>query len=101
MDTEGMQGTGRTNVYDDRIFALASMLSSVLLYNLPETVRPRPLLASCSIATPARAEQIGACRQGACPTLSRESASLAPSTALTVPWYAHDHAVRCRPPSCR
>lgn len=39
MDTEGMQGTGRTNVYDDRIFALASMLSSVLIYNLPETVK--------------------------------------------------------------
>ena len=39
LDTEGMEGTGRTNVYDDRIFALASMLSSVLIYNLPETVK--------------------------------------------------------------
>jgi hypothetical protein len=39
MDTEGMEGTGRTSAYDDRIFALASMLSSVLIYNLPETVK--------------------------------------------------------------
>jgi uncharacterized membrane protein YgcG len=39
MDTEGMEGTGRTSVYDDRIFALASLLSSVLVYNLPETVK--------------------------------------------------------------
>ena len=39
MDTEGMEGTGRTSVYDDRIFALASLLSSVLIYNLPETVK--------------------------------------------------------------
>eukprot|EP01052_Picozoa_sp_SAG31_P031138 SAG31_NODE_3269_length_4478_cov_2.680521_3_plen_258_part_00 len=39
LDTEGMEGTGRTNVYDDRIFALAAMLSSVLIYNLPETVK--------------------------------------------------------------
>ena len=33
----GMEGTGRTSVYDDRIFALASLLSSVLIYNLPFT----------------------------------------------------------------
>ncbi|EFJ35720.1 hypothetical protein SELMODRAFT_438593 [Selaginella moellendorffii] len=39
MDTEGFESIGKSNVYDDRIFALAALLSSVLIYNLPETVR--------------------------------------------------------------
>ena len=29
----------RSDAYDDRIFALSALLSSVLVYNLPETVR--------------------------------------------------------------
>ncbi|CAA6653677.1 unnamed protein product [Spirodela intermedia] len=39
LDTEGFESIGKSNVYDDRIFALATVLSSVLIYNLPETVR--------------------------------------------------------------
>lgn len=39
LDTEGFESIGKSNVYDDRIFALATVMSSVLLYNLPETVR--------------------------------------------------------------
>ncbi|KAJ7558218.1 hypothetical protein O6H91_04G029100 [Diphasiastrum complanatum] len=39
LDTEGFESIGKSNVYDDRIFALAAILSSVLIYNLPETVR--------------------------------------------------------------
>eukprot|EP00268_Persea_americana_P042442 TRINITY_DN4247_c0_g1_i3.p1 TRINITY_DN4247_c0_g1~~TRINITY_DN4247_c0_g1_i3.p1 ORF type:complete len:593 (-),score=119.90 TRINITY_DN4247_c0_g1_i3:352-2130(-) len=39
LDTEGFESIGKSNVYDDRIFALATVLSSVLVYNLPETIR--------------------------------------------------------------
>ncbi|KAF6173414.1 hypothetical protein GIB67_027109 [Kingdonia uniflora] len=39
LDTEGFESIGKSNVYDDRIFALAAVMSSVLVYNLPETIR--------------------------------------------------------------
>ncbi|KAA8543306.1 hypothetical protein F0562_021199 [Nyssa sinensis] len=39
LDTEGFESIGKSNVYDDRIFALATVLSSVLIYNLPENIR--------------------------------------------------------------
>ena len=39
VDTEGFESTGRSNTYDDRIFAVATVLSSLLIYNLPETIR--------------------------------------------------------------
>ncbi|KAG2441877.1 hypothetical protein HXX76_003484 [Chlamydomonas incerta] len=39
VDTEGFESTGKSNSYDDRIFALSALLSSVLVYNLPETIR--------------------------------------------------------------
>lgn len=39
LDTEGFESVGKSSVYDDRIFALATVLSSVLIYNLPETIR--------------------------------------------------------------
>ncbi|KAL2635536.1 hypothetical protein R1flu_007015 [Riccia fluitans] len=39
LDTEGFESIGKSTVYDDRIFALAAIMSSVLIYNLPETVR--------------------------------------------------------------
>lgn len=39
IDTEGFESIGKSNVYDDRIFALATIMSSVLIYNLPETIR--------------------------------------------------------------
>nr|KAJ0207088.1 hypothetical protein LSAT_V11C500237460 [Lactuca sativa] len=41
LDTEGFESIGKSNVYDDRclIFALATVLSSVLIYNFPETIR--------------------------------------------------------------
>ncbi|CAL9088443.1 unnamed protein product [Musa textilis] len=39
IDTEGFENVGNSNVYDDRIFALATLISSVLIYNIPETVR--------------------------------------------------------------
>ncbi len=35
VDTEGFESAGRSNAYDDRIFALSTLLSSVLIYNLP------------------------------------------------------------------
>ena len=43
LDTEGFESTGRADVYDDRIFALSSALSAVLVYNLPETIRESDL----------------------------------------------------------
>ena len=39
IDTEGFESTGQSDAYDDRIFALASVVASVLVYNLPEAVR--------------------------------------------------------------
>ena len=39
VDTEGFEGTGQADVYDDRIFALSVLVSSSLVYNLPETVK--------------------------------------------------------------
>ncbi|KAF3628779.1 putative transcription factor UNE12-like [Capsicum annuum] len=39
LDTEGFESIGKSNVYDDRIFALAAVMSSVLIYNLPETLQ--------------------------------------------------------------
>ncbi|XP_020256134.1 guanylate-binding protein 4 isoform X3 [Asparagus officinalis] len=39
IDTEGFESVGKSNVYDDRIFALATIMSSALIYNLPETIR--------------------------------------------------------------
>ncbi|CAI5989455.1 unnamed protein product [Closterium sp. NIES-65] len=39
LDTEGFESVGKSSVYDDRIFALATVLSSVLIYNLAETVK--------------------------------------------------------------
>lgn len=39
IDTEGFESTGKAAVYDDRIFALSTLFSSLLIYNLPETVR--------------------------------------------------------------
>ncbi|KAG2451674.1 hypothetical protein HYH02_003454 [Chlamydomonas schloesseri] len=39
VDTEGFESTGKSNSYDDRIFALSALLSSLLIYNLPETIR--------------------------------------------------------------
>ncbi|KAH9323924.1 hypothetical protein KI387_018563, partial [Taxus chinensis] len=39
LDTEGFESVGKSSVYDDRIFALATVMSSILIYNLPETVR--------------------------------------------------------------
>mmetsp|Transcript_14826 Transcript_14826/g.47296 ORF Transcript_14826/g.47296 Transcript_14826/m.47296 type:complete len:530 (+) Transcript_14826:150-1739(+) len=39
VDTEGFESTGKADVYDDRIFALSAIISSVLIYNLPETVK--------------------------------------------------------------
>uniref|UniRef100_A0A1D1ZEI7 Guanylate-binding protein 4 n=1 Tax=Anthurium amnicola TaxID=1678845 RepID=A0A1D1ZEI7_9ARAE len=39
LDTEGFESVGKSSVYDDRIFALATIMSSVLIYNLPETIR--------------------------------------------------------------
>jgi len=39
IDTEGFEGTGQADVYDDRIFALSVLVSSTLVYNLPETVK--------------------------------------------------------------
>lgn len=39
VDSEGFESTGQSDVYDDRIFALSALISSVLIYNLPETVK--------------------------------------------------------------
>ena len=36
---QGFEATGKADAYDDRIFALSTVLSAVLVYNLPETVR--------------------------------------------------------------
>eukprot|EP00466_Bigelowiella_natans_P001373 jgi/Bigna1/89438/estExt_fgenesh1_pg.C_490076 len=39
VDTEGFEAAGKADVYDDRVFALSALLSNVLIYNLPETVK--------------------------------------------------------------
>lgn len=39
LDTEGIEGAGAAGVYDDRVFSFAALLSSVLVYNVPEAVR--------------------------------------------------------------
>ncbi|KAK9810109.1 hypothetical protein WJX72_005008 [[Myrmecia] bisecta] len=39
VDTEGFESTGKADAYDDRIFALSTLISAVLVYNLPETIR--------------------------------------------------------------
>ncbi|XRB05729.1 GB1/RHD3-type G domain-containing protein [Pycnococcus provasolii] len=39
IDTEGFESAGRSGNYDDRLFAFAAAVSSVLVYNLPESVR--------------------------------------------------------------
>eukprot|EP00249_Psilotum_nudum_P012527 c23835_g1_i1 orf=307-1830(-) len=39
LDTEGFESIGKSSVYDDRIFALVAIMSSILIYNLPETIR--------------------------------------------------------------
>ena len=39
VDTEGFEGTGQASVYDDRIFAFATLVSSVIIYNLVETIK--------------------------------------------------------------
>ena len=43
VDTEGFESTGKTDVYDDRIFALSTLMSQVLIYNLPESIRESDL----------------------------------------------------------
>ena len=50
-DTEGFEATGKANAYDDRIFALSTVLSAVLIYNLPETVRESDVQASIHLRT--------------------------------------------------
>lgn len=42
-DTEGFESTGKADVYDDRIFALSAVISQVLIYNLPESIRESDL----------------------------------------------------------
>ena len=39
MDTEGFEASGKSDAYDDRVFALSTFMSALLIYNLPETVR--------------------------------------------------------------
>lgn len=42
-DTEGFESTGKADSYDDRIFAFSTLISSVLIYNLPEAIRESDL----------------------------------------------------------
>lgn len=39
LDTEGLENAKMADVYDDRIFAFAALTGSLLIYNLPETVK--------------------------------------------------------------
>ncbi|KAL4442076.1 hypothetical protein ABPG77_011337 [Micractinium sp. CCAP 211/92] len=43
IDTEGFESTGKADVYDDRIFALSALMSQILIYNLPESIRESDL----------------------------------------------------------
>ncbi|TYI55432.1 hypothetical protein E1A91_D11G141400v1 [Gossypium mustelinum] len=60
LDTEGFESVGKSNVYDDRIFALATVMSSVLIYNLPETVREADI-SRLSFAVELAEEFYGSC----------------------------------------
>lgn len=40
IDTEGFEASGKSDAYDDRIFALSTVIASVLVYNLPGTKCP-------------------------------------------------------------
>ena len=51
-DTEGFEATGKADAYDDRIFALSTILSAVLVYNLPETVRESDVQVPHSLYCP-------------------------------------------------
>lgn len=42
-DTEGFESAGKADSYDDRIFAFSTLISSVLIYNLPEAIRESDL----------------------------------------------------------
>lgn len=43
VDTEGFESTGKSDVYDDRIFAVSTLISEILIYNLPESIRESDL----------------------------------------------------------
>lgn len=43
IDTEGFESTGKADIYDDRIFALSALMSQILVYNLPESIRESDL----------------------------------------------------------
>jgi hypothetical protein len=53
-DTEGFEATGKADAYDDRIFALSTVLSAVLIYNLPETVRESDMQARSTFLAPSK-----------------------------------------------
>eukprot|EP00191_Tetraselmis_sp_GSL018_P015499 CAMPEP_0177579746 /NCGR_PEP_ID=MMETSP0419_2-20121207/1139_1 /TAXON_ID=582737 /ORGANISM="Tetraselmis sp., Strain GSL018" /LENGTH=206 /DNA_ID=CAMNT_0019068463 /DNA_START=415 /DNA_END=1032 /DNA_ORIENTATION=- len=58
IDTEGLESVKRTDTYDDRIFAFSAALSSLLIYNLAETIRESDV-AKLSFATQLGKELIG------------------------------------------
>lgn len=39
LDTEGFEAAKKADAYDDRIFALSTIVGSLLIYNLPETIK--------------------------------------------------------------
>ncbi len=39
MDTEGFEASGKSDAYDDRIFALSTVIGAITIYNLPGTPR--------------------------------------------------------------
>ncbi|KAM1278836.1 hypothetical protein ACFX2J_030806 [Malus domestica] len=79
LDTEGFESVGKSNVYDDRIFALATVMSSVLVYNLPETIREADI-ARLSFAVELAEEFYG--RSTVCSILVGQDVAFEPAKLL-------------------
>ena len=51
IDTEGFEASGKSDAYDDRIFALSTVIASVLVYNLPGMQCPPTNCICCAITS--------------------------------------------------
>jgi hypothetical protein len=84
LDTEGIEGAGASAVYDDRVFSLAALLSSVLIYNLPETIREDDVAKLAFVAE--LAHEFGRRVGGAAAAVAVAAGAAGPSAAKAGGW---------------